>query len=150
MKLCAGAKQDFASHWGAFALGFELFEVDLMTGQGGGNLPDDAGTIVAQEFEAGGGRQGGRSGWLGMDGDGKAFAFQCAERSQELRFLWSRHRGAQNAGELSAQPGHAALKPIAPVVRDGRGNAIHQAGSVAPQNRHDKVGVHAGQISGCG
>ena len=44
---------------------------------------------------------------------------------------------ADDAGELSGEPGHAAFQPVSAVAGDGVGEGVHKSGAVAAEHRHD-------------
>jgi hypothetical protein len=54
---------------------------------------------------------------------------------------------AQDAGELAAEPAHAAFEPVAAVVGDPGRNQLHQTGPVGADHRHHESGKHGATVA---
>ena len=80
-----------------------------------------------------------------MDAD--AFGLEGAQRLRELVDFCSGNLGTDDAGELSAEPAHAALEPVAAVAGDAAGEHFNQTGTVGTDHGHDEIGEHGGKVS---
>lgn len=119
-----------------------------MPGEGSGDLTDDPGAILTEDFESGDGGRRGRWGRFGVDGDGQAGLLERLQVIDELGFLLGGDLGAEDSGELSAEMGHATFEPIAAVPGDRGGHLIDEARAIGSEQSHDEMGVHGGQLNG--
>ena len=101
-------------------------DVHPVAGQGVGNLADNAGSILADQFEQFEGRfvsQGSRLVW--EHDHGQTLGRKATEGIGQWLFLFGGDLDAQDAGELTSQTSHSALEPIATVGRNLSGQPIH-------------------------
>lgn len=141
-----GPEQRFTGHGRAFAAGLEFLNIDAVSGEGTGDLTDDAGPILAEEFEGGDRRWGaGLCGW-GVRGqaDAKLLVDEPAQSLSERGLTLGGDAGTDDAGELATEPCEPAFEPVAVVLGDGGGQEIDEARAVRADDRHDERGVHGG------
>lgn len=142
-----GFEEGFAGHGGAEAFGGEFLDVGAACGEGGGDLADDAGAVLADEFDAGeaGGEE--RWGFVAFDEDGEAGGAEGVEGLAEGFLAVVGQGEAEDAGEFAAQAVHAAFEPVALVFGDQRGQTFHEAGAVTTDDGEDEGGLHAFVVS---
>lgn len=140
----AGLEQRFTGHGGAEAFGDQFLDVGAAGGEGGGDMADDSGAVLADEFDAcQSGRCGALGGFVAFDEDGEPGGAECGEGLAE-RFLAIVGQGeAENAGELAAEPVHAAFEPVAVVIGDEGGDAFDETRAVTTDHGEDERGLHA-------
>lgn len=143
-----GLKEGFSGHGRAAAVGGQFLDVDAQGGEGGGDLTDDAGAVLADQLQLdqSGGRGGG--GIVGSKGDGEAFGGQGLEGGAEVGGVRIGDGDAEDAGEFAAQPAHAAFEPVAALLGDQVGEAFDQAGAIPTDDGKHEGALHGGSPKG--
>jgi hypothetical protein len=113
-------------HRGADALGRQFLDVGLVGGQHGRHLPQDAGPILADEFE----RDHRTTGWpgrllAGMDNHPQTLDLQSLQRAlQVIRPVGGRLH-PDDSGKLPSKMAHPALQPVAAPIGHAGGDQLH-------------------------
>lgn len=143
----AGAENRVAGVGGDFEAGGEFFDVGTSAGDGGGELADDAGAIVAGNIDGQCAADfRGRKGFTDSV-DGEALGGKGVKLGNELVHDISGAFDADDAGKLTGETGHAAFVPISAVGGDGIREDTDQTGAIRAENGHDEGGGHAEILS---
>ena len=81
-------------------------------------------------------------GFVGADDDGKAAALEGLQGVEQRLAFFDRQLDAQNAGELAAEPAHAAFQPVAAVIGHHARHRFNEAGAVRADDRHHQGNLH--------
>lgn len=137
-----GAEHGVAAHGGAFEAGGEFFDVAAGLGDGGGELADDAGAVIADDVHDERAAGEGSGDFLTHGDDGEAGVAGRLEFADEGVHGVGGALDAGDACELTGEAGHAAFEPIAAMGGDGIGKRANETGAVVAEDCHDEVGLH--------
>ena len=143
-----GAEQRLAAHRRRQHLGGQALDVDAVLAEQAGDVADDAGAVVAHQFEVDGLALGAGLRPAGRQQHADALAGQRLQGLLQRRVALAGHGDAQDASELPGHARHAALQPVAALLGDAVRQFFHQPRLVGGNHRQYQM-VHAGPLCSC-
>ena len=138
-----GLEERFAGHGRADTFAGKFLDVHIRARQCTGDLPDNARTVVPDDFEPGLPALGrGSRGFVGADDDGKAATLERLQGVEQHLAFFDRNLDSQNTGELAAETAHAAFQPVAAVLSHHARHRFDEAGAVRADDRHHQGNLH--------
>lgn len=136
-----------AVHRRVDTIGGKFFHVDAVLREHAGNLMEDAGAILADEFNGGDGAAGGGGEAEFLAGrDLQTAFFEPCERGDQRIAFFCGYFDTDDAGKLSAEATHAAFEPVAAMFDDMRGDEFDEAGAIRTDHGHNEGGKHGAML----